>query len=419
MQKRYISILAIWFLVNLYFFQAVISLTASLQQPWRTTIQVGYWALDIILAIVLWVAMQQRPGKNIGDKQIKNWGMGLVMLSFLPKLAGDLVLLVGDILRLGEHAVARVGHWGDPGALNTPIFQTAMISQVAFLVAAIPFVGVLHGIWKGKYQYKVHKLSLEFDNLPEKFDGFQITQLSDIHAGSFDNPAAVAEGIRVANKQGSDIIVFTGDMVNNVATEMLPWIETFSGLQAPMGKYSILGNHDYGDYVPWKDTEEKAANLQHLEQIHEQTGFRLLKNEYILLEKDGERIALAGVENWGKKGFAQYGDLRLATDGIPGDMFKVLLSHDPSHWEAEVLDHSQDVQLMLAGHTHGMQFGLEALGMRWSPAKYIYPQWAGIYEKGGKFLYVNRGFGFLGFPGRVGILPEITVITLKKKTVNN
>jgi predicted MPP superfamily phosphohydrolase len=288
------------------------------------------------------------------------------------------------------------------------------VSQLALGLASIPFFGIIYGVWKGKYEYRVHRVKLVSPDLPEAFDGFTITQLSDIHSGSFDNVEAVLKGINLANAQKSDLIVFTGDLVNNVANEMNDWIEHFKTLSAPFGKFSILGNHDYGDYVQWPNEAAKVQNFEQLKAVHQKIGFKLMLNENCSLEKNGQKIELIGVENWGKRGFVKHGDLNKAMENVPSEAFKILLSHDPSHWEAVTLHHPKHVHLTLAGHTHGMQFGIEIPGIKWSPVKYIYPQWAGLYKKGNHHIYVNRGFGFLGFPGRVGILPEITVIELKR-----
>jgi predicted MPP superfamily phosphohydrolase len=275
----------------------------------------------------------------------------------------------------------------------------------------------------GKYRYRVVNHTLEFDDLPAAFDGFTITQISDIHSGSFDNKKKLEYGIDLINKQESDVILFTGDLVNNQAKEMEPWIESFKKLKAPMGKYSILGNHDYGDYMTWPSQEAKEANMQRLYEIHEELGFRLLRNESVKLQKlalsgveaAGASIDLLGVENWGK-GFGQYGDLKKTAANLSDQSFKILMSHDPSHFDEEVKKFSQFIHLTLSGHTHGMQFGIEIQGfIKWSPASLRYPKWAGLYEELGRYLYVNRGFGFLAFPGRVGIWPEITVLKLKRK----
>jgi predicted MPP superfamily phosphohydrolase len=261
----------------------------------------------------------------------------------------------------------------------------------------------------------VHKKTLYFKDLPSEFDGFTITQLSDIHAGSFSSKRGVEKGVAMVNKQKSDLLLFTGDLVNNQASEMDPWLETFAKLKASFGKFSVLGNHDYGDYMKWDNKQVKSANLDRLKEVHEEIGFDLLLDEAVRIKKDGQSLALIGVQNWGKGGFHKYGDLKKATENIADDEFKILMSHDPSHWEAKTLQHTKHIDLTLAGHTHGMQFGIELFGFQWSPVKYMYPQWAGIYKQQDRYLYVNRGFGFLGFKGRIGIWPEIAVITLKKQ----
>ena len=271
-----------------------------------------------------------------------------------------------------------------------------------------------YGIVRGKYAYRVIKHTLFFDDLPQDFDGFTITQISDIHAGSFTKPKEVERGISLINKQKSDLFVFTGDLVNNAATEIEPYIPIFSVIKADYGKFSILGNHDYGDYAKWPTEQAKIDNLDRLKKNHAELGFRLLLDEYATLTKGKSKIILAGIENWGI-GFGERGDLKKALNGTELTDFKVLLSHDPSHWEAEVKAFPSKINLTLSGHTHGMQFGIEAFGLKWSPVKYRYKHWAGIKTENNRYLNINRGFGFIGFSGRVGIWPEITVITLKKK----
>ncbi len=409
---RFLIFIAIWILVDLYVFQAMKTVFTG---PKAVYVNYAYWLFDIVLmAIIFYVGASGKfaGGPPKGGSYI----MGLAILSLAPKIIVTPFLLIEDIVRLiqgGYVGIQKMRHvvgsddlhmWG----------RRKFVSQIALGVAAIPFVGTAWGMIKGKYDYRVHKVKIAFKDLPDAFHGFKITQLSDIHSGSLDDVAAVRRGIELANAQKSDIVVFTGDLVNNVATEMDPWIEHFSQLDAPHGKFSILGNHDYGDYVQWPSEAAKAKNLQDLKDVHGKIGFRLLLNESLHLEKDGEKIALIGVENWGKRGFVKHGDLDKAIAPIEDSTFKVLLSHDPSHWEAVTVPHPKKVHLTLAGHTHGMQFGIEIPGIKWSPVKYIYPQWAGLYPKEGQYIYVNRGFGFLGFPGRVGILPEITVIELVK-----
>ena len=253
-----------------------------------------------------------------------------------------------------------------------------------------------------------------FDDLPEAFDGFTITQLSDIHSGSFDHTSAVQRGINIAKAQHSDLFVFTGDLVNNAAWEIEPYIDLFKQIKAPFGQFSILGNHDYGDYIQWDSLQEKEANLEQLKAQHKKLGYRLLLDENLELEKNGQKISLVGVQNWGK-GFIQLGDLDKALKGVNENAFKILLSHDPTHWVEKVRHHKAKIQLTLSGHTHGAQFGVETAGLRWSPVKYIYPYWAGPASYNGRQLYVNRGFGFLAFSGRLGIWPEVTVLTLRRR----
>lgn len=285
--------------------------------------------------------------------------------------------------------------------------------EFASLLAIITLFLFIHGIIKGKYAYRVIKHTLYFEDLPDSFDGFTITQISDIHAGSFNNPKAIQKGIDLINKQQSDLFVFTGDMVNNKANEIVPWLSFFSQIKAPYGQFSILGNHDYGDYVKWDNQANKSANLQQLKDYHKALGYRLLLDEHVEIVKNNEKIILAGVENWGL-GFGERGNLKKALHKVKADSFIILLSHDPSHWEEQVKNYPIKIQLTLSGHTHGMQFGLEALGIKWSPVKYRYPHWAGIKKDNNRYLNINRGFGFLGFSGRIGIWPEITVVTLKK-----
>ena len=292
-----------------------------------------------------------------------------------------------------------------------------LFSHIAIITAALPFGAIIVGMIKGRYNYKVLSYEIEFDDLPKAFDGFKITQFSDLHTGSLDDKKKVAYGLSLINQQKSDLILFTGDLVNDRTTEAIPFKELLSNLKAKMGVFSVLGNHDYGDYINWDSEEEKVNNLNSMYQLHKEMGWRLLRNESVLLEKENQTIALVGVENWGTGRFKKKGDLNRAINKIDPKVFKILMSHDPSHWDAKVLPHSNQFQLTLSGHTHGMQFGVEIPGfVRWSPASWRYKQWAGLYEKNGQWLNVNRGFGYLVYPGRFGIWPEITNITLKRKT---
>ena len=312
-------------------------------------------------------------------------------------------------------AVYRYFTEGNSAKGNYFASRRQFVSQIALGLAAIPLASVLYGIYKGRYNYKVLKYTLAFEDLPIAFDGYKITQISDIHSGSFDNVEKIEYAINLINEQESDVILFTGDMVNNKAEELLPYVNVFNKLKAKDGLFSVLGNHDYGDYVEWESEKAKNQNLEYLKTLQKKIGFNLLLNESHFIEKNGERIALVGVENWGTGGFKQVGDLKKAASGIKKDDFKVLMSHDPSHWENVVIHDDYHYHLTLSGHTHGMQFGIEIPGwFKWSPAKWRYKYWAGIYKEMGQYINVNRGFGYLAFPGRVGIWPEITVIELKK-----
>ncbi len=392
-------------LIDWYSYQAFKTLF-----PTQTWVKVGFWLFSIaIYLFTIFVFMTFDRG-SIG----LNFGrlMSLLVLSILPKLIILAILFGEDVLRFVTGIFQSISGNDREGFLPE---RRKFISQTALVLSAIPFLGILHGVLIGKYRYRVVKHTLEFDDLPEEFDGFTITQISDIHSGSFDNKKKLEYGVDLINRQESDVILFTGDLVNNQAVEMEPWIDTFKKLKAPMGKFSILGNHDYGDYMSWPSQEAKRANMDRLYEIQKELGFRLLRNESVQIEKGNSSIDLIGVENWGK-GFAQHGDLPKATANLSDRSFKILMSHDPSHFDEQVKSFSQFIHLTLSGHTHGMQFGIEIPGfIKWSPVSLRYPKWAGLYEELGRYLHVNRGFGFLAFPGRVGIWPEITVLKLRKK----
>jgi predicted MPP superfamily phosphohydrolase len=324
-----------------------------------------------------------------------------------------LIFLLGeDVFRIFTGIFKKVSGTNLEGAPIMPE-RREMVSKVALMFAAIPFASFIYGITKGKYSYKIHRKELFFKDLPEAFNGFTITQISDVHAGSFDDKNAVHEGIKLIQELNSDVFVFTGDMVNNRAEEIEPFKDIFGSIKAKHGQFSILGNHDYGDYVAWESPRHKTENLNRLKQHHADMGYKLLLDEHIRIQKDNESIVLAGVENWGK-GFGERGDLQKALHGTNDKDFKVLLSHDPSHWDEQVKVNQNPIHLTLSGHTHGMQMGVEIPGFKWSPVKFRYKNWAGLAAHEDRHLYVNRGYGFIGFTGRVGIWPEITVLTLRK-----
>ena len=404
---RWILFVVVYILVEIYAFQAFRTLIKSPWLPWI------YFLISLgVIAGLFYELSFMGTGKMMQSPKMYFFGIFLAL--FVPKLIIIIFMFSEDIGRF------FVGLFMKIAGTDETVFMSSrrkFVSTVALGIAAIPFATLLYGMVQGKYNYKVLKYALEFDDLPDAFDGYRITQLSDIHSGSFDNRHKVEYAVNLANEQGSDMLVFTGDLVNNIADEMTAWKGVFSKLKAPDGVFSILGNHDYGDYVTWENEVDKAHNLQKVKDIQREMGWDLLLNENRLIERNGQRIALVGVENWGLNGFKQVGDLDKASKGISNDDFKVLLSHDPSHWQAQVKEDPRHFHLTLSGHTHGMQFGIEIPGLvKWSPIQYRYKNWAGVYEEFGRYINVNRGFGFLGYPGRVGIWPEITVIQLKKKS---
>ncbi|GAB1856637.1 metallophosphoesterase [Flavobacteriaceae bacterium MHTCC 0001] len=405
---RWIIFLIVFVVVDLYAFQAFRAISKS---KWLAII---YWVLALAVLANFIYRFYGLNRSDFGNTQA--YAFGILLLFFLPKLIVLVTMFAEDIFRVPQ-ALFRYFTEGSTRGVKYMPSRRGFISKLALGIAAIPFGAILYGMYKGKYNYKVLRYTLNFEDLPEAFDGYKITQISDIHSGSFDDIGKVAYAINLINEQASDVILFTGDMVNNKAEEMLPYLDVFSKLKAKDGLYSVLGNHDYGDYIHWVSDEAKVQNLEDLKQIQKQIGFDLLLNESRYIEKDGQKIALVGVENWGAGGFKKAGNLHKAASYIKKDDFKILMSHDPSHWEKEVIADDYHYHLTLSGHTHGMQFGIEIPGwFKWSPVKWRYKYWAGIYKELGQYINVNRGFGYLGFHGRVGIWPEITVIELKRGT---
>ena len=424
---RWFIVLLIFFAIDFYAFQALKTVTKSY---WFYT---AYWLLTLMVVINL---VYHFYGFNRNDfTNTHGYAIAFLITLLVPKL----VLI---IFMFGEDVVRWFGY-GLRNDVRSSLESSNLagrrkfLSQIALGVAAIPFASFLYGIYQGKYNYKVLKHVLYFEDLPEAFDGYTLTQISDIHSGSFDNKEKVKYGIDLINEQKSDIILFTGDLVNSKAEEMHNWIDVFNKLEAKDGKYSVLGNHDYGYYAYGNDVELNRKNQVEIEAVHKNIGFDLLMNESRKLKKNGEHINLLGVENWGaSRHFPKRGSLKEASKNIDDTAFNILMSHDPSHFdytkmelnkkdrnnhdivvnETNVINFEKNIQLTLSGHTHGMQFGIEVpfLGIKWSPVKYRYPKWAGLYKEAGKYLHVNRGFGYLAFPGRIGIWPEITVIELKK-----
>ena len=390
-------------LLEVYAFQAIKTITKSkvIRYSWLF-VSIAVYANFAYIALTYDRTQGQTPQFQMA--------MGILLTVLIPKLVVLIFMFGEDIYRWILKLISAV-----TSGNTTPLAgRRKFVSQISLGLAAIPFMSFIYGIVQGKYNYKILKYQLTFKDLPEAFDGFTITQISDIHSGSFTNKEKIQYGVDLINEQKSDIMLFTGDIVNNKADEMDNWIAVFDKLEAKEGKYSILGNHDYGDYMDWDNPQDKIDNFQKVKDIHQKIGFDLLLDEHRYLEKDGQKIALLGVENWGK-GFNQAGDLKRAAIGVEKEDFKILMSHDPSHWEEKVKKDPFNYQLTLSGHTHGLQMGIEIPGwFKWSPSKYAYKQWAGLYKEADRVINVNRGFGYHAFPGRVGIWPEITVIELKK-----
>lgn len=400
-------VLIIAILIDLYVFQAIRTITQGLGARPRMAMYVAYWGLTV-LALGTLVLL---PYLHVQYVRVSGYVIAIILGLYIAKLLTAVFLLVDDIRRLIQWGVSRTSASAAPSG-EPGITRSVFFTWLGMGLGTSIFGALVYG-FTNKYNYKIHRVRLAFDNLPDSFKGLKIIQISDIHSGSLANQAAVNKGIDAVLAEKPDLILFTGDLVNDRASEIGDYQAVFSRLQAPMGVYSTLGNHDYGDYAGWESVEAKKDNLERLKTIQAEMGWRLLMNEHVALEKGGEQIALIGIENWSAKArFPKYGRMDLAYPGAEKYPFRILMSHDPSHWDAEVRTHYPDVDLMLSGHTHGMQFGIEIPGIKWSPVQFLYKQWAGLYEEGRQRLYVNRGYGFIGYPGRFGILPEITVIEL-------
>lgn len=402
----------IFLVIDLYLFQAIINISKNWSPAGKAMVRYGFWIPTVLsIAALLWWAFDD-PYKYSAN--LRNWVITGLVASYFSKLFGILVLFVDDIQRGVRWAIQFFDKGKAESLPGEAITRSEFLSKTALIATAIPFGAFAYGIISGAHDYRVRKVALRLPNLPKSFDGLTIGQISDIHSGSFFNKTAVKGGVEMLLGQKPDVIFFTGDLVNNQTSEVREYTEIFGKINAPLGVFSVTGNHDYGNYRPWAREADKQKNFHDLIAVHKQMGYDILMNEHRFLEQGGEKIAIIGIENWGMGRFPKYGKLDEAYRGSEEAPVKLLLSHDPSHWDAQVRKEYKEIDLMCAGHTHGFQFGVEVGNIKWSPAQYMYKQWAGLYQEANQYLYVNRGFGFLGYPGRVGIPPELTIFELKK-----
>jgi len=412
-----VPLLIFMFIVDLYTYRGLKPLINKIQNLFlRKALKLFYWSISAFMfaAFVLFflrIEYVQKAETYVYTSYL----VGAFALFYIPKFVLILFVLLKDVQKAASWFVRALANVKKENKFESKskrkMERSEFLYQMGLMLAAIPFASILYGVTKGKFKFRIMQESLSFPNLPKAFQGLRIVQISDMHLGSFNkNYEKIEKAVELINEQKPDIILFTGDLVNNFAEETEGWAPVLSKMNASMGKYSILGNHDYGDYSHWPSAEAKAKNLKGIKDFHKDAGFKLLLNETERLKIEEDEIALIGVENWGKPPFPQHGDLDVAMKGHEDLAFKLLMSHDPSHWDEKVL--KTDIDLTFAGHTHGMQFGIERAGIKWSPVQYKYPRWGGLYNKGKQLLYVNRGFGYIGFPGRIGMPPEITLIEL-------
>lgn len=402
----------IFLLIDYYLFQAVSIVSRNWTPLWKNICRYGFWVPTIlsILALMWW---------SFGDPYryssgFRNWIITGLVATYFSKVFGILVVFIDDLQR-GVRWVAQFFNKGASDSLpGNAIPRSEFLAKTAMIATAIPFGTMAYGVISGAHDYRIKRVTVKLPNLPKSFDGLTIGHVSDIHSGSFFNKTAVKGGVEMMMSEKPDLIFFTGDLVNNEASEVKDYIDIFDKFRAPLGVFSVTGNHDYGDYHRWESVEAKRENFKNLIEAHRLMGFNLLMNQNHILEQGGEKIAILGNENWGGGRFAKYGKLDEAHRGTQEASVKLLLSHDPSHWDAQVRPTYKDIDVQFAGHTHGFQFGVEIGNFKWSPSQYAYKQWAGLYQEGSQYLYVNRGFGYLGYPGRIGMPPELTIMELKR-----
>ncbi len=416
MSIRILIVAVILFLIDIYVFQGVKLLFQNKSISTQRIVFWMYWSITALSIFTMFLG--QWIDWHTWPKALRVYSFAMIFIIYLSKIIVVAFMLLDDVLRLFRFLFGWIALKFSSSPEVSESFRVSRLDflvKSGFILSAIPFFSLIYGMVKGAYNYKIHRRDIAFKNLPSQFEGMKVIQISDLHTGSFNTTEHLAKAVELIMNEKPDVIFFTGDLVNDIHTEALPFREVFQKLKAPHGVFSILGNHDYGDYYNWPSIESKIENLDKLKEFHGEVGWKLLLNEHTYLEKDGAKIGLIGVENYsGKKNFSRYGDMKKATENYQVQGVNILLSHDPSHWNTQITSEYQYVDLTLSGHTHGMQFGIEIPGFKWSPVQYMYKQWADLYEQEHQKLYVNRGLGFLGYPGRVGILPEISVFNLIK-----
>lgn len=402
-----VFLLFLYGLLDFYVFTVVRNLVSESELWTKRIVWTGYWLFSTIAIVGVLIYNQLDPETFKG---LRIFITSFFFINLVSKLFAGLVVL-GDDVRRG---VVYLSQFFTSGNEKVVPGRSEFMGKAALITGAVPLTMFSFGILSGAHDYRVRKRIITSPNLPKAFDGIRLVQISDIHTGSFFNKTAVKGGVDLINAQKPDIVCFTGDLVNNESAEAKPYLDIFKHVKAPLGVHSTMGNHDYGDYNSWPSQQAKQKDIQNLHDMHRYMGWNIMLNENKHITVDGESIALLGVENWGAGRFSKYGDLPKTYQGVEKLPYKILMSHDPSHWDAQIRPEFSDIDLTLAGHTHGMQLGVEIGDFRWSPSKFIYKQWADLYQEGNQYLYVNRGYGFIGYPGRIGILPEITVLELKR-----
>ena len=406
---RLFILFALLLVIDWFSFQGLRFLVQNSERQIRLAVYIAFWLVPIFS--IMFIGASVSGLTESWPKSAKVFGRTFIVIMYFSKFLMGSVVLIDDVRRLFTWLVSLVD-----SSNSYSMGRSRFLTRLGVLLGSIPLISLTYGLIRNPYRYTVREETVPTDGLADDLDGLRIVQISDIHSGSFLLKEPVIRSVEMINELKPDIVFFTGDLVNSEAAEMNEFIDVFDKIQAPLGVYSVLGNHDYGDYHDWPTPQDKERNFELLKDQHRKLGWNLLMNEHRVVSKGDSTLAVIGVENYSaNRRFHKYGDLAKSVEGLNGADYQVLLSHDPSHWNDQVTSDYRNIDLTLSGHTHGFQFGIEIPGfIKWSPVQYVYKQWAGLYRAGRQYLYVNRGLGYLGYPGRVGILPEITLLTLKK-----